>query len=127
MLAIGLAKPERAACAMADAKSVDTGLPLGKRLLPYGMVRLVAPIARWRQGQGTPRVGHIARRWGCGYQVCSVGEAETPSKDDPPIVEGVLSAVELPCGVTLLFLAHNSGRILVYDYQRIFMDILAGR
>ena len=44
-------------------------------------------------------LGHIARRWGYGYQVCSVGEAEPPNRDDPPIAEGVLSAVELPCGV----------------------------
>ena len=46
-------------------------------------------------------LGHIARRWGYGYQVSSVGQAETPNDDDPPIAEGVLSAVELPCGVKL--------------------------
>ena len=46
-------------------------------------------------------LGHIARRWGYGYKVSSVGDAETPNNDDPPIAEGVLSAVELPCGVKL--------------------------
>ncbi|MCG8355318.1 MAG: AraC family transcriptional regulator [Kiloniellales bacterium] len=46
-------------------------------------------------------LGHIARRWGYGYQVSSVGDAEGPDDDDPPITEGMLSAVELPCGVRL--------------------------
>ena len=46
-------------------------------------------------------LGHIARRWGYGYQVSSVGDAEAPGDDDPPIAEGMLSAVELPCGVRL--------------------------
>ena len=46
-------------------------------------------------------LGHIARRWGYGYQVSSLGDAEAPDDDDPPIAEGMLSAVELPCGVRL--------------------------
>ena len=46
-------------------------------------------------------LGHIARRWGYGYAVSSVGDSETPNNDDPLIAEGVLSAVELPCGVKL--------------------------
>ena len=62
MLAIGLAKPEQAARAMADAKSVDTGLPRGKRLLPYGALRLVAPIARRRQGRALPTSVQACRR-----------------------------------------------------------------
>ena len=57
---------------------------------------LVAPAHRRRSLRD---LGHIARRWGYGYEVASVEKAEAPTDDGRPIAEGVLSAVELPCGV----------------------------
>lgn len=55
---------------------------------------LVAPAHRRRSLRD---LGHIARRWGYGYEVASVEKAEAPTDDGRPIAEGVLSAVELPC------------------------------
>jgi AraC-like DNA-binding protein len=56
-----------------------------------------APPARRRRSLSD--LGHIAQRWGYGYEVSSVGDADMSDDEDPPITEGALAAVELPCGV----------------------------